>query len=153
LIEQGCFRRDLFYRLNSVLLYIPPLRERRGDILFLARRFLDEFSGQGQRRSFSPETEERLSLHAWPGNVRELRNAVKVAAVISDAERIPPEALPEQFHAKAEHPAAATMIETTEANLIRRVLRDSRGNKKKASERLGISRRTLYNKLDRYGID
>ncbi|MDR1536176.1 MAG: sigma-54 dependent transcriptional regulator [Planctomycetota bacterium] len=153
LIERGRFRRDLFYRLNSVLLHLPPLRERTGDILPLARLFLDEFMAGDSPRRLAPETESRLAAHAWPGNVRELRNAVKVATIISDSDPIGPEALPEQFQAGDRARPAPGRLDAAEAELIRRTLRDSRGNKRKASERLGISRRTLYNKLERYGID
>jgi DNA-binding NtrC family response regulator len=155
LIEQGGFREDLFYRLNAVLLYVPPLRDREDDILLLAHRFLNEFY-PGQGRRFTPDTEDMLRRYSWPGNVRELRNVVKVAAVVSTGGEIDTVSLPDQIRLgtrAAGAKNASIRLDNTEADLIRRVLHDAKGNKKRASERLGISRRTLYNKLERYGID
>ena len=150
LIEQGGFRQDLFYRLNSVLLYIPPLRDRSGDALFLAKRFLAEFTPAGRELRLSPEVEAIVDSHVWPGNVRELRNAIKVAAVICESDALEPGDLPEQY--REPYLEGRNRMEASEKDLIRRALIESGGNKKQASARLGISRRTLYNKMDKYGM-
>ena len=149
LMERGYFRQDLFYRLNSVLLYIPSLRERPGDALLLAKHFLSEFTGSAARKKLSPEAETLFSTYSWPGNVRELRNVIKVAAVISESDEIRPGDFPEQMRRPA---SGASYMENAEKELIQKMLLESGGNKKQASQRLGISRRTLYNKMDKYGL-
>lgn len=149
LIEQGYFRQDLFYRLNSILLYMPPLRERPGDILLLARHFLNEFVDSAPPKRLTPEAEALFTSYSWPGNIRELRNVVKVSVVIADSNDVRPEDLPEQLHSRS---LVAGSMENAEKSLIQKALLESYGNKKQASQRLGISRRTLYNKMDKYGL-
>ncbi len=149
-IEDGTFRQDLFYRLNAVTLHMPPLRERPDDVPLLLEHFLREFASEGQPRSFSDEAVKTLAAYAWPGNVRELRNLVKVCSLINESDVIEAEDLPEYIL----HPGASrsSRLNIAERDVIKRTLVTSQGNKSLAAERLGISRRTLYNKMERYGI-
>lgn len=150
LIERGLFRQDLYYRLNAVTLRVPPLRERQGDVPILLDHFLKEFSTGETAGSFSEGAVEILSSYSWPGNIRELRNLVKVCALISESDVIDADDLPEYVRLPAS--SRSGRLNDAERNVIVRTLAESQGNKSLAAERLGISRRTLYNKMERYGI-
>ncbi len=150
LIERGLFRSDLYYRLNAVMLHIPPLRERQDDIPLLLEHFLIEFAEDGLARSFSKEAVMLLTEYSWPGNIRELRNIVKVCSLISESDFIEAEDLPEYVRAPAN--ARSGRLNASEKTVIQKAIADSQGNKSVAAEKLGISRRTLYNKMERYGL-
>ena len=156
-VRQGRFREDLFYRLNVVELHVPPLRERAEDILPLAHAFLKEFT-KGRTR-LSAAAVDGLQRYAWPGNVRELRNAMERAALLCGGELILPEHLPTRVRAALETPAAAAAIPATPAALqleaiergaILEALRQHRHNRTETARALGISRRALLYKLQRY---
>ncbi len=151
LIEDGRFRQDLFFRLNAVALHIPPLRERRGDVKILSEYFLKQGLDDSCGKRFSPEAEKILDQYSWPGNVRELRNVVKVCLLVTESDLIEAEDLPDFVR----HPASTktTRLTAAERDVIRRTLAESHGNKSQAAERLGISRRTLYTKMERYGLE
>ncbi|RMH92907.1 sigma-54-dependent Fis family transcriptional regulator [Lysobacter pythonis] len=141
MIERGEFREDLFYRLNAIELRLPPLAERREDILPLARHFL------GDDKRLSPEAERTLLTHTWPGNVRELRNVVQRAALLSRHEWIEAEALglqPGETRESAHHEPTTAEIEGA--------LRRHRGIIAQAAAELGLSRQALYRRMDRLGI-
>ena len=147
------FREDLFYRLNVVELNIPPLRERREDILPLAQRFLSEFT-QGKAR-FSGSVTDCLARYTWPGNVRELRNAMERAALLSRGELILPEHLPTRVRTAAENGSAvaaadAERLEEVERQAIVQALRKHEFNRTETAKALGISRRALIYKLQRF---
>ncbi|MBU6410166.1 MAG: sigma-54 dependent transcriptional regulator [Verrucomicrobia bacterium] len=152
-VKRGRFREDLFYRLNVVELNIPPLRERREDILPLAVRFIEEFArGRGR---FSETVAACLERYAWPGNVRELRNAMERAVLLSRSELILPEHLPTRVRAAGEALppktlADASQLEAIERDAILRALRQHRFNRTETAKSLGISRRTLIYKLQRF---
>ena len=148
LIEVGAFRQDLLFRLNAVLLYLPPLREREGDLEFLSGYFLREFSG-GRLRRFSTEAWSALNAYSWPGNVRELRNVVKVGSVVAETDEIGIGDLPAGL---ASAIRKSGRLNEVEREAIARALDDSGGNKSLAASRLGITRRTLYKKMERYGL-
>ncbi len=149
LIEAGMFRQDLLYRLNAVLLYLPPLRERPADIELLGRHFLRQIANGDQPKTFSPEAWEYLRVHAWPGNVRELRNLVRVCAVVTEADVIEMKDLP----AILSRPTSRSgRLNDIERDAIAKALAEANGNKSLAASRLGITRRTLYKKLERYDI-
>ncbi len=152
-VESGKFREDLFYRLNAVFIYLPPLRERKVDIGPLVTHFLADASAGGPRKFFSPEAMELLHRYDWPGNVRELKNMVRMCHAITEGDCIGADSLPQSVVESGEDDQTRDSIEEAEKDLIKRVLEESRFNKQKASQRLGISRKTLYNKLKGYGID
>jgi len=153
-VKNGRFREDLFYRLNVVELNIPPLRERREDILPLASRFIEEIA-RGRAR-FSDTVAECLERYAWPGNVRELRNAMERAVLLSRSELILPEHLPARVRATAEPPVAAEAVadparlEEIERQAILQALQQHDFNRTETAKTLGISRRALLYKLQRF---
>jgi DNA-binding NtrC family response regulator len=158
-IAQGQLREDLFYRLNVFSIRLPALRERREDIPLLAKTFVDEFNRQDNRqvRGLSNDAERELERHAWPGNVRELRNVIQRAVVLSGTGVIGVEHLPENvLRATSPGSAAATgsvtPIREMERDLILRALEETGQDKRRAAQLLGISLKTLYNKLAKYGI-
>lgn len=141
-------RPDLLYRINVVTVTVPPLRERREDIVPLARDFA------GKRKSIDGAAATLLAAHAWPGNVRELRNAVERAILTGEGDTILADALP---LSGAETVAAAARgrwtLDQLEENYIRVVLRETRSNYSKAAEILGINRKTLLEKRKKYGLE
>ena len=152
-VKQGRFREDLFYRLNVVELNIPPLRERREDILPLAGRFIEELT-KGRAR-FSETVSLCLERYPWPGNVRELRNAMERAVLLSRSELILPEHLPTRVRATAEQPVAAeaadpARLEEIERQAILQALQQHDFNRTETAKALGISRRALLYKLQRF---
>jgi DNA-binding NtrC family response regulator len=153
LVKAGRFREDLFYRLNVVELNIPPLRERREDILPLAGLFIAEFA-KGRAR-FSDTVAGCLEGYAWPGNVRELRNAMERAVLLARSELILPEHLPTRVRAGADQPAVITpanaqQLEEIERHAILQALRQHEFNRTETAKALGISRRALLYKLQRW---
>ena len=162
-ITAGRFREDLFYRLNVVTLHVPPLRERPEDIPLLSQEFLARFAVKNRKtiRGFTPQAMDRLLRHSWPGNVRELMNAVERGVVLSRGEYLDEKELsillPETgtpasptaapLTSGAEHPS----LETVERETILKALDAAQGNKSEAARRLGITRRTLHQKLRKYG--
>ncbi len=151
-VKQGSFREDLFYRLNVVELNVPPLRERREDILPLASHFMTEFT-HGPAR-FSSAVTECLERYAWPGNVRELRNAMERAALLSRGEVLLPEHLSSRVRqmaaeTKAVEPAEAQRLEVIEREAIIQMLRKHNFNRTETAKALGISRRAMIYKLQR----
>jgi DNA-binding NtrC family response regulator len=159
-IAHNQLREDLFYRLNVFSIALPALRERKDDIPLLAKTFIEEFNRQDNRqvRGLSPETERSLDRYTWPGNVRELRNVIQRAVVLSGAGLIGTEHLPDNvLKGIAPAPAAAApgsirTIRELERDEILRALDETNQDKRKAAALLGISLKTLYNKLAKYGI-
>ncbi len=147
MLVSGEFRRDLFYRINVVTVMLLPLRERRHDILTLARKF-------AAKRKIEDHAIAILTAHAWPGNVRELRNAVERAVLTGDGTAISAESLPlsgPEFVAAAAR--GRWTLDELEQNYIRAVLRETRSNYSRAAEILGINRKTLLEKRRKYGLD
>jgi DNA-binding NtrC family response regulator len=152
-VKGGRFREDLYYRLNVVELNIPPLRERREDILPLAGRFIEEFT-KGRAR-FSETVSACLENYPWPGNVRELRNSMERAVLLSRNELILPEHLPARVRVAAGHPATPEpaeleRLDEIERQAILQVLRQHDSNRTETARALGISRRTLIYKLQKW---
>jgi NtrC-family two-component system response regulator AlgB len=154
-LAAGRFREDLFYRLNVIEVTLPPLRERRADILPLAEHLLGFFARQNGKSisGFSPPALDALARYDWPGNIRELRNAVERGVILTSAAWIEPEHLPAQIGAAARGAAtpAPLTLDQMEAEHIRRTLAASSGIED-AAARLGIDPSTLYRKRKRYGI-
>ena len=157
-IKDGKLREDLFYRISAISVYLPPLRERREDILPLANAFLKRFAAQANRvmMGFAPIAADMIQRHDWPGNVRQLQNEVQRAVLMAEGNVIEQADLAIQV---AETPAAQaaagnlTLMEAMERNTIVQMLKDTNGNKLETAKRLGIGRQTLYNKIRGYGID
>jgi len=152
-VKTGTFREDLFYRLNVVELNVPPLRERPEDILPLAAYFIAEFT-KGKAR-FASALTEGLARYAWPGNVRELRNAMERAALLSRGEMLLPEHLPARVRSAVEQATAAAVpdaqrLEEIERQAIMQALREHQDNRTETAKALGISRRALIYKLQRF---
>jgi two-component system response regulator AtoC len=156
LVGAGRFRQDLFYRLNVFQIGIPPLRERGDDILELTYHFIRELNPSLGRSitGVADPAAELLLRYSWPGNVRELRNVIERAMVLASGDTITPAHLPEDLckESRGGHHLRVQSLAEVEAAHIERVLRVARGNVKLAAERLGISRSTLYAKMDRYGL-
>jgi DNA-binding NtrC family response regulator len=158
-IVNGKLREDLFYRLNVFSIHLPPLRDRLEDIPMLARTFVEDFNRQDNRqvRGLSSEAEKELERYHWPGNVRELRNVIQRAVVLSGTGLIEAEHLPDNV-LRASAPAATpaggsiTPIREMERDMILRALEETGQDKRRAAQLLGISLKTLYNKLAKYGI-
>jgi DNA-binding NtrC family response regulator len=158
-LTAGQLREDLFYRLNVFSIRLPALRERKEDIPILARAFIEEFNRQDNRqvRGLTPEAEKALERYAWPGNVRELRNVIQRAVVLSGTGLIGVDHLPENVlqtaePGRAERKGTVTPIREMERELILRALEETKQDKRRAAALLGISLKTLYNKLAKYGI-
>jgi transcriptional regulator with PAS, ATPase and Fis domain len=158
-ITANQLREDLFYRLNVFSIHLPALRDRKDDIPLLARTFIDEFNRQDNRqvRGLAPETEKELERYSWPGNVRELRNVIQRAVVLSGSGLIASEHLPDNVlrgtvPATGTAAGSVTPIREMERDLILRALEETGQDKRKAAQLLGISLKTLYNKLAKYGI-
>ena len=155
-VAAGNFREDLFYRLKVIQIRIPPLRERKDDVLPLARFFLKKMGARLNRddlTGFDPNTANLMLHHSWPGNVRELENAVEHAVVLASESRIKPEDLPEELHTQTVQTITATpgkTLEEVEKDYILATLESNGGNQTKTAQQLGIGTATLYRKLRKY---
>ena len=155
-VSEGKFREDLLYRLRVFPIHLPPLRDRADDIDLLIHYFTRQFNTiEGREKRFSEAALEKLRAHQWPGNVRELKNVVYRSYILAD-EVIGPECLPPDIGATEAafgpflHMKVGSSIADVEKNLIMATLEEYHGNKKKAAEILGISLKTLYNRLNYY---
>jgi transcriptional regulator with GAF, ATPase, and Fis domain len=183
LVSERRFREDLFYRLNVITLRLPPLRDRRGDTVLLARHFVRKYAAKYGRdvTEIADQTLERLNAYDWPGNVRELENVIARAVIISQAHVLLPETVElgsqpilhrrEESSVPEGQPLVAQpaqpqviaadgnsglrlsdAIQQMEIDMIRKALRESGGNKTKAAQILGISRKSLFNKIRDYKL-
>ena len=154
LIRSGLFREDLYYRLNTISLQLPPLRSRRDAILPLANEFLKEFAGRYGRsaESFSTEAESQLTAYTWPGNIRELRSSIEKAVILSDGKVIDSLALPSAATAPRTDICSSDTLDNVEEKAIRAAIARYGGNISMVAMALSVSRPTLYAKLKKYGI-
>jgi two-component system, NtrC family, response regulator AtoC len=158
-VKAGRFREDLYFRINVVTVRLPPLRERPSDIPILIAHFLAKIARREGRpqASMSLEALELLQSHTWPGNVRELENAVERAVAVAKGDVVLPSDLPFEIHGARGAPSGGLLddrppLAELERRYIALVLSECGGNKKKAAEKLGIDRRTLYRALERAGV-
>ncbi len=161
-ISAGHFREDLYYRINVVVLQVPPLRERREDIPLLADSFLKQYAQKNNRpiHGFTPRAVDLLMRHDWPGNVRELENVVERAVIMSRGDMITPLDFPEMLK-NLDNELQASHVDLTpgrslkevEKDMILHTLAETGGNRTHAAKILGISRRTLQLKLKEFGIN
>jgi transcriptional regulator with GAF, ATPase, and Fis domain len=157
-VKAGTFREDLLYRVNSVPLEIPPLRERAGDVPLLARHFLERFSARDRRpaRRFSEDAMARLSAHPWRGNVRELEHAVEMLVLFADGEEVGTEDLPRALRSgAAETTPAGTFdeaVKSFEKGLLSRAIAAAGGVKAEAGRRLGLDANQMKYLCRKYGL-
>jgi DNA-binding NtrC family response regulator len=159
-IKDGKLREDLFYRISALSVYLPPLRERRDDIMPLANSFLKKFSAQANRdiRGFKADAIERLTAFDWPGNIRQLQNEVQRAVLLSESDEVAAADLSitdvkVSASSNPDSDTSFTLLEGVERNAIVQTLKETNGNKLETAKRLGIGRQTLYNKIKAYGIE
>jgi len=158
-VAEGAFREDLYYRLNVVTLFVPPLRQRRDDIPILVDFFVKKFAAKNRRtvECVTPECLRYLQNYSWPGNVRELENAIERGIILMRGDQLTEKSLPLSIQKQKEKDATssftidspATLYEA-EKMMILQTLEETRGNKSEAARRLGITRKTLQNKLQKY---
>jgi transcriptional regulator with PAS, ATPase and Fis domain len=157
-VAEGAFRQDLYYRLKVVELYVPPLRDRREDILPLARMLLGDAVGRMARKisGLAPNAADQLLRYDWPGNVRELENAMERAVALARGSRVALEDLPEEIRQTFPKPVftggAVQPLEEVEKQYILAVLELNGGNQTRTAEQLHIGTATLYRKLKKYGL-
>jgi DNA-binding NtrC family response regulator len=152
---EGKFRSDLLYRLNAATLFLPPLRERKGDIILLARRFIADYAVENGRRPPEPEQAvmDALCAYTWPGNIRELKGAVSYACTVCEGPVLRISDLPQTVvTGKIRRSVDGGPLKQAEIACIVRVLQEERHNKVRSAERLSMSRSTLYKKIKQYGL-
>jgi DNA-binding NtrC family response regulator len=154
-IKSGKLREDLFYRISAISLHLPPLRERREDIIPLATAFLKRYDAQSGRNigDFTPAAAEVLRGFEWPGNVRQLQNEIQRAVLMCEGNVIDAHDLSISAGTGSAEAADLTLMEAMERNAILQMLKDTGGNKLETAKRLGIGRQTLYNKIKMYEIE
>jgi two-component system response regulator HydG len=163
-VKKGNFREDLFYRLNVVPINLPPLRERKEDIPLLIDHFLQIYNEKNNRRlkGFHPRALDAMMRYSWPGNIRELENVVERAVILTMDEYVSYSELPESISGETANTIPTTSragispgmtIKELEKELILVTLEHNDGNRTRSAGFLGITRRTLQNKLKEYGID
>ncbi|RCS46302.1 GAF domain-containing protein [Bremerella cremea] len=160
LVKENRFRQDLFYRLDVVSLYLPPLRDRGNDILILAERFLVEFARKARRETptLSSDAQSRLLGHAWPGNIRELRNTMERTAFLCDRDIVTAEMLPIDTNRSPQVQQVPTQLDLTEAtnrfqaDFISYHLERSGGNMSQAAKNMGLHRSNLHRKMKQLGL-
>lgn len=154
MVAQDTFREDLLYRINTIRLHLPPLRERRGDIVPLARMFLNRYTGiyNKQSLSFKAEAERKLTELPWYGNIREMQHSIEKAVIMADGATIGADDIECDLHNKSKPAAQVQTLDDMERDMIGKAINDCKGNLSETAMRLGISRQTLYNKIKRYGL-
>jgi DNA-binding NtrC family response regulator len=172
MVAEGTFREDLYYRLNVVPIYLPPLRDRPGDVALLAAVLLERCSQKGGLRPkrFSPEAMLLLASYSWPGNVRELRNGVERMAILCDADQIEPRHLPPEVRQAEPRPAVLQLperwddfrrlkqqvrdaaVQDLERRFLLEALQRRGGNVSRAAEQIGIQRTNLHALMRKYGL-
>ena len=154
MVDKGEFREDLLYRINTIHLEIPALRERQEDIIPLAERFITRFCKQYGKPALRLDNaaREKLMLHPWSGNIRELEHAIEKAVIICDGAFLSAGLFQLQRRNEAPEMPAASTLEDMEKQMIRRTLDKCGGNLSAVASQLGITRQTLYNKMKKYGL-
>ena len=155
MVNNGEFREDLLYRINTIHLELPALRQRKSDIVPLAERFLRQYGDLYNKVNLrlSEEAEKKLTSLPWYGNIRELQHAIEKAVILSDGGKISAEDIDGRNQTKREKPLEEVQtLDEMESRMIEKTIRECEGNLSVVAARLGISRQTLYNKIKRYGI-
>ena len=155
MVQQGEFREDLLYRINTVEIRVPPLRERAGDVARLANHFLAMYASR--YRKPTPElpsaTLRKLQQYSWPGNVRELQHAVERAVILNEEPSLPPHVFDlTALESATPKDSEVGTLEENERDFIQRALHQHQGNITQTAKALGITRTALYRRLDKYGL-
>jgi len=155
MVSNNLFREDLFYRINTIVIEIPPLRERAEDIVLLAEHFLKEYAAKYEKFSlkFSSKTLDKLMKYNWPGNVRELRHTIEKAVILCESDILTPDDFlishsPQQNSLRQNPPTFAEI----EKQALQSALHNNNGSVLKASKELDIARQTMYNKMQKYNL-
>jgi DNA-binding NtrC family response regulator len=154
LVREGRFREDLYYRINTVHINLPPLRERKEDIVPLAQMFLERFAEKYHRplTGIAPEAAAMLTEGRWSGNIRELQNCIEKAVILSDGSELTEKDIQLEQAAKPVGTTIKAVSEAEEERMIRQAMDRTDGNISAAAKMLGVSRPTLYAKLKKYGL-
>lgn len=154
MVAQEDFREDLLYRINTIHIEIPPLRERKEDIIPLAERFMVRFCKQydKEQMTFSPLAKEKLTAHPWYGNIRELEHVIEKVVIINDDRQIPAEMFQLSSRKTETQEMSVSTLEEMEMKMIRKALETCAGNLSAVATQLGITRQTLYNKMKKFGL-
>jgi len=154
MVQEKTFRQDLLYRINTVEITLPPLRERQGDIPLLAQHFLQIYTDKYQREGFrlSPAVLDRMNQYGWPGNIRELEHALERAVIMEDTDGIIPDESSAPFAPNMPTQETDFNLEEVEKTAIRQAISKHGGNISKAAKELGLGRTTLYRKMNKYGL-
>jgi len=155
MVKEGLFREDLLYRINTIHIEMPPLRQRGSDIITLAehflRKFVQKYNKEGLR--ISRQALDKLLSYSWPGNIRELQNTIEKAVILSESPVIKPEDLYLRPLTEIDDQDSIYTLEEMEDKMIRAALERSNGNFTAAAEQLGITRQTLYNRIKKFKQD
>ena len=151
-VAKGEFRQDLLFRINTIHIHIPPLRNRKEDIVPLAELFIEHYGKKYGKDGLllAGEAAEKLKAHSWEGNIRELQNAIEKAVIMCEGEMIKPEHI--ELHTATRPATEAQTLEDMERQLIANAIAQCGGNLSQVAKQLGITRQTLYNKIKRYGL-
>ena len=154
MVESGTFREDLFYRINTIHVTLPPLRDRPEDILPLAERFLAQYAARYGKNitAIDRAAAEKLGAYPWYGNIRELQHAVEKAVILCEGERLHAADFVLAQRDETVMPGGVTTLEEMESSLIRRAMDQHKGNLSQVAAQLGITRQTLYNKIKKYNL-
>ena len=153
-MSNGGFREDLYYRLSEITVEIPPLRERHGGRILLARHLLAKFARQNGRnvKGFTDDAEDAIDAYPWPGNVREMENKVKAAVIMSEGKLVTAEDLGLPVSATPPELSLRAVRQHAETAAIRQALLRTAGNISRAADLLGVTRPTLYDLMEKYGV-
>lgn len=153
MVRDGLFREDLLYRINTIQIEVPPLRERGKDVLVLADFFLQKYASKYNKPGLkiNQQAQEKLLKYSWPGNIRELQHTVEKAVILSENNILKPEDFFMRPVSSVQNHATETTLEEMEKRMINRAIEKNNGNLSAAAEQLGITRQTLYNKMKRFG--
>ena len=154
MVARGEFREDLLYRINTIHLHLPPLRERSEDIPALARLFLGRYAAMYNKpeMDFSSAAEQKMKAQPWFGNIRELQHAVEKAVILSDGTAIDEDGINGETPLREKPLEEVQTIDEMESRLIGKTIRDCGGNLSQVAAKLGVTRQTLYNKIKKYGL-
>jgi transcriptional regulator with PAS, ATPase and Fis domain len=151
MVQEGLFREDLLYRINTIQVELPPLRDRGNDIFTLAEFFLKKYTNKYNKPNLkiNQQAHEKLLRYAWPGNIRELQHTIEKAVILSESNIIKPEDLYLRTGSPVNINSSVSTLEEMEKQMIKQALEKNNGNFTAAAEQLGITRQTLYNRIKR----
>jgi transcriptional regulator with PAS, ATPase and Fis domain len=149
MVSNGLFREDLLYRINTIQIELPPLRERGNDILILAEFFMNKYTYKYNKPllKINHQAQEKLLKYSWPGNIRELQHTIEKAVILSDSTIIKPDDLYLRQPGTSSYNSSVKTLDEMEKQMIQQALDNNNGNFTAAAEQLGITRQTLYNRF------